>query len=89
MKKRRLGEIAENALDIYRGLLSDFPNITLYGSSMCEVDNFKGLLDFSKSSVRINTTDSILRLDGEHLSISYMTDDTISIKGSIKCILFE
>lgn len=89
MKKRKLPEIAENALDISRGILSDLPDITLYASSLCEIDNFKGLIDFSKGSVRVNTADSVVRIDGSNLSISYMTDESISIKGNIKCVSFE
>lgn len=76
-------------LDLSEGALRNLPNITLYGSGMIEVDNFKGLLDFTPSSLRINTTDSILRIDGINLTISLMTDDTIEIRGNIKSLSFE
>lgn len=89
MKKPGFLAKAESALDLSEGVLRDAANITLYGTSLIEVDNFKGLLDFSKSSLRINTTDTILRIDGINLEITYMTDESISVKGTIKSVSFE
>lgn len=89
MKRPAFLAKAESALDLSEGVLRDAANITLYGTSLIEVDNFKGLLDFSKSSLRINTTDTILRIDGINLEISYMTDESISVKGTIKSVSFE
>lgn len=80
---------AENMLDIAKGTLGDLPNITLYGTSVAEIDNFKGLLDFSPTAVRLNTTDGILRIDGARLQLGFMSDDSISIKGVIKNLCFE
>lgn len=87
--KRKLFKKAEAALDLSEGILDNLPNITLYGTGMIEIDNFKGLLDFTKSSVRINTTDSILRIDGTDLYISFMTDESVGIRGNIKIVSFE
>lgn len=87
-KKRFLAK-AEDMLDISDGILNDLPNIILYGTSRADIDNFKGLLDFSQSSVRINTSDGILRLDGTNLIIAIMTDESVCIKGNIKNISFE
>lgn len=89
MKKKKILEKTERALDVSTGLLQNLPNITVFGTSAIEIDNFKGLLDFTQSSVRINTTDSILRIDGIGLSIAFMTDETVCIKGTIKEIHFE
>ncbi len=87
--KTNLLKKAETALGTSGGLLRNLPAITLYGSSEAEIDNFKGLLDFSPSSVRINTSDSIIRIDGISLTISVMTDEDITITGTIKSLSFE
>ncbi|MBQ8003317.1 MAG: YabP/YqfC family sporulation protein [Clostridia bacterium] len=85
----RLISKAENAFDIACGTLGDLPNITLYGTSRAEIDNFKGLLDFSPNAVRLNTTDGILRIDGTELSLGFMTNESICVKGKIKNLCFE
>lgn len=79
----------EAALDMPEGILRDVPNIVLYGTSLAEIDNFKGLIDFSDSSMRINTTTGLIRIDGVSLFISSMTDDNLCVKGTIKNISFE
>ena len=89
MKNKRFLRKTQSALDLSEGILENLPNIILYGTSTVEIDNFKGLLDFSTSSVRINTTDSILRIDGSELHISFLTDESIGIKGKIISVSFE
>lgn len=79
----------EELLSITEGILTDLPNIILYGTAMAEIDNFKGLLDFSPGTVRLNTTDGIVRIDGINLFLAIMTDDSITVKGEIKNICFE
>lgn len=80
---------AENALDIAQGTLNSLPNITLYGTGALDIDNFKSLLDFSSDSVRVNTSDGIVRIDGINLHLAFMTDESISVKGEIKNLSFE
>ncbi|MBQ6796177.1 MAG: YabP/YqfC family sporulation protein [Clostridia bacterium] len=90
-KKKAKGLLsrAEGVLDVAQGTLNNLPNITLYGTSLVEIDNFRSLLDFSEGSVRVNTTDGIVRLDGIALHLAYMTDESIAVKGSIKNLSFE
>ncbi len=80
---------AENAFDVATGTLSNLPNLTLYGTTLVEIDNFKALLDFSSDAVRVNTTDGIVRIDGISLRLAFMTDESISVKGNIRNLSFE
>ena len=88
-KKRGLLTRAENVFDIAAGTLGNLPNITLYGTTLMEIDNFKSLLDFSQDTVRVNTTDGIVRIDGVNLHLAFMTDESISVKGNIRNLSFE
>lgn len=87
--KKKLLTGAENLLDMKTGAFTDLPNIIIYGTSCAEIDNFKSLLDFSPTSARINTTDGILKLDGNNLKIPVMTDESVRITGQIHIISFE
>jgi sporulation protein YqfC len=58
-------------------------------SCLCYVDNFKSLLDFSSESVRISTSEGVVRITGKNLEISSVTDESISIKGVISSLEFE
>ena len=88
-KKSPLLTKAEAALDIAKGTLGNLPNITLYGTTVAEIDNFKSLLDFSSSTVRVNTTDGIVRIDGSLLHLGFMSDESISVEGNLKNLSFE
>lgn len=88
-KKSPLLTKAESALDIAKGTLGNLPNITFYGTTVAEIDNFKSLLDFSSSTVRVNTTDGIVRIDGSLLRLGFMSDESISVEGNIKNLSFE
>ena len=87
--KKNIISKAETMLDVKCGTLSNLPNITIYGTNLVEVDNFKALLDFSQSTLRLNTTDGILRIDGVNLHLAVMTDESVSVKGNIKNLSFE
>lgn len=87
-KKSALSK-AENILDLATGTLGSLPNITLYGTAALEIDNFKSLMDFSPDTVRVNTTDGIVRIDGINLRLAFITDESISVKGDIRNLSFE
>ncbi|MGM9550898.1 MAG: YabP/YqfC family sporulation protein [Clostridia bacterium] len=88
MKKTFLSK-AENILDIQKGTIANLPNIIIYGTSCAEIDNFRSLLDFSQNSARINTSDGIVKIDGENLKIPFMTDESVKITGNIRLLAFE
>lgn len=87
--KRSMLSKAENMLDFTTGTLGSLPNITLYGTAAVEIDNFKSLLDFSPDTVRVNTSDGIVRIDGINLHLAFMSDESISVKGEIRNLNFE
>ncbi|MBQ3109882.1 MAG: YabP/YqfC family sporulation protein [Clostridia bacterium] len=90
-KKQKRGVLskAEGILDFATGTLGNLPNITLYGTAALEIDNFKSLLDFSPDTVRVNTSDGIVRIDGIKLHLAFMSDESISVKGEIRNLSFE
>lgn len=80
---------AETLLDVSAGVLTDFPKIELCGQGCCDIDNFKGLIDFSKENIRVNTSGGIVKISGTELEISVVTDENVSVCGNIKKVEFE
>ena len=80
---------AENALGVSQGLLRDVANIIIYGTSTAEIDNFKSLLDFSSTAIRLTTTDGIIRIDGTELTLALIAEESVTVKGCIKNLSFE
>ena len=69
-------------------VISDVPRIELMGKSNVNVENFRGILDYSENSIKINTTVGIIKLTGAELFIESITDEGIMVKGNIESIAF-
>lgn len=87
-RKSKKHAFFEKAEGVFGSALSDSPSITLSGT-VCEIDNFKALLDFSSESIRINTSDGVVRIMGKNLEISVVTDENVSVRGKIGSLEFE
>lgn len=86
--KNKKHAFTKKAESPFGAVLSDSPAITL-SASLCEVDNFKALLDFSSEGIRINTSDGVVRITGRNLEIGVVTDENVSVKGRIVSLEFE
>lgn len=64
------------------------PSIT-FSASVCDIDNFKALIEFSGEILRASTGDGVVRVTGKNLEISAITDENVSVKGNIIGFEFE
>ena len=55
-------------------------------NNMIEIENFKGILEYDESLIRLKIGETIANLSGEKLEILEMTDEVIQIKGTLKKI---
>lgn len=84
MKKKETGaERIASALDMPLDVIGNFPRTEIIGKSSVCIENFRGILDYSENSVKVNTTVGIIKIDGDGLYIESITDEGIYIKGTI------
>ncbi|WP_069998002.1 sporulation protein YqfC [Cellulosilyticum sp. I15G10I2] len=88
MKKENIREQLTEALDIPKEVIIDLPVITLTGNKEINVENFNGLLEYTRQKIRLNTRSGILVIDGIELEAKNMTAERICIKGNILHITF-
>lgn len=81
-KEKRAERIAE-ALDLPLDILCDIPRSELMGNSQLNIENIRGVLDYNESSIKINTTVGIIKIEGDELFIEHISDESIFIKGRI------
>ena len=81
-KEPRAARIAE-ALDLPLDIICDIPRTEIMGNTSINVENFRGILDYNESCVKINTTFGIIKIEGDELFIESITDDGAFIKGKI------
>ena len=64
------------------------PYISLSGDFSCNIENHRGIIAYDDTSVKINTKSAIVKISGEGLCLSHITDEMISVSGKIRSMEF-
>jgi sporulation protein YqfC len=76
------------SLDLPKEVVLDVPNIKAVGDSEVTIENHKGIIEYSKDILRINSSLGIIKLSGKNLQIKEISQEDISITGQIYSIEF-
>ena len=76
-------------IDLPSEVVFNTPKITLDSNEKVWIENFKGLIEFTDTFVRVNTSLYTVIVEGKSLSINYMTKEEICIFGLIKNIIYD
>ena len=82
-KKEKRAQRVADMLDLPLDVITDIPHIEIMGRSEILVENIRGILDYNESCIKINTTIGIVKIDGDELLIEAISDESVSIKGTI------
>lgn len=91
MKEGRLDNIKANiseALEIPKDILLDLPKVTFIGNLQVNIENHKGIIEYSDDNIRIKIKDGILKVSGMDLAIKTIVTEEIIISGKIASIDF-
>ena len=85
MKKRNLLK----ALELPEEIAAGATKISVTAFDMLRVDNYKSLIEYEKEVIRINTAEKLIKICGDNLEISEVTDESVEISGKISKVCFE
>lgn len=85
-KKLPVSEKIADALELPREVAAGVPKITIWPDREAEVLNHKGIIEYDSEIIRLNSSEGIITINGEQLSIKSFTDDEISVSGRVKKI---
>lgn len=92
MKKRKLQnrvrERLADTLDVSKEIILDTALIRVIGDKEMTIENYKGIIEYSDKVIRVKTKPEIIKVYGEKLDLSNISDETICVSGKIKGILF-
>jgi len=91
LKLRNRESIAERAseyFDLPGGVVSNMPRIEIGGRQIL-IEKHRGVVEYNKNEISVNTLKNVVRIRGDGLEISAMTADEILISGSFFGIDFE
>ncbi|GHV17558.1 sporulation protein YqfC [Clostridia bacterium] len=74
------------ALDIPKDIALGSSKITILGQNEVSIENYKGILEYDESLIRIKTDERHVRILGGNLEIGAITEEDIQIRGAIKSV---
>ncbi len=77
--KNRISELSELPKDVVLGI----PMLTMIGQMELIIENYRGIIEYTDSLVRIHTKDGQIKVVGNSLKVDYYTNDEMKITGCI------
>ena len=81
----KLADLSEVPKDVAMG----FPVLTMIGQMELNIENYRGIIEYTDVLIRIQTKAGQLRINGRVLSIAYYTNDEMKINGRIDSIEYQ
>ncbi len=86
---RKLKEKLSDIMNIPDELICGTPRIEFDSNKSVWIENYKGIIEYSDTVVRINTSDFIIALSGINLTISSISPEDVCIAGNISSVEFK
>ena len=80
-----LGSVAE-LFDLPADVVARLPPLEMIGSRQLYLERHTGILAYSETQIDINTSGGVLRLRGEHLTLTAMTAEELRLGGRIDAV---
>ncbi|MBQ4515344.1 MAG: sporulation protein YqfC [Clostridia bacterium] len=87
-ERKKIRERLSDTLAIPEDILLDLPRITVSGNRELEIENYKNVLEYLDSSIQLNCKDYVIKICGKKLEITFITDESVCIRGIISSISF-
>ena len=87
MKKNIKQKIA-HTLDIPTDILCDVPHFVISDNREIRIENYKGILSYKENEINLGAKVYRIKIIGEKLKITVITDEYIVITGFISALSF-
>ncbi len=80
--KNKLSDLSELPKDVMLGV----PMLTMMGQMELNIENYRGIIEYTDMLVRVNTKDGQIKVIGNNLRVEYYTNDEMKVTGHITSI---
>lgn len=87
-KPMRIGEKLADAVNLPKDVVLGASVVTVLGNGEMRIENYRGIIEYTDSLIRVQTKHNQIRLTGKRLQIDYYTNDEMKITGCICSIEF-
>lgn len=84
--KRKVKRQFSDLLEIPGDVLLDLPLINMVGNMQLQVENHRGIHEYTTNFVRISTGKGFIEITGENLVLRNIMSDEIILEGKIKSL---
>jgi len=88
-RKKRIQQQFANILDIPKDIMMDLPKIVLVGDVQLFIENHRGIIVYTSTRVRVNTSIGELEVNGIDLTLRNILPDEISVEGRITSVSYR
>lgn len=78
-----------DALNLPKDVILELPKLIFTGNRELYVENYRGIIEYSDSVIRLNTNEYILKITGSRLGIKSIAEEEITLNGDIKSLEFD
>ena len=82
-------EMLVDKFDLPAEIVMDIPKIIITGNKEITIENHKGISNFEKNLIKVNSKVGNINIEGSDFEILYIGGSTISINGKFKAIIYE
>jgi len=89
--KNRIDELKSNISETFelpKDIVMDLPKISVIGNIQVIISNHKGIIEYSKETLRINTNIGVIKITGSDMYLKTILTEEIIIAGTIEKIEF-
>lgn len=88
IEKSRKETLVEKLM-LPKDLMLGAPVVTVTGQTEAYVENYRGIIEYTQSRIKLQTKTSVIEVEGRSLNIGYYTNDEMKITGQILNISYH
>ena len=87
-EKTSMKDLLSGMLELPKEVVLNLPLVTMIGNGEVCVENYKSVIEYTETRVRVNTTCGIFAIEGKKLVLNQITSDEVVIKGVVDNMAF-
>ena len=88
MNREEIREKMLSAMDLPKDVVQHASVLTVLGRNELCVENYRGIIEYTDSLIRIQTRTGQIRIQGKQLKIQYYTNDEMKVTGILSSLEF-
>ena len=81
--RRGIREMLADTLDMSKEIILDLPKILMIGNRELTIENYKAVIEYTGTLIRVGTNSHTLKISGKNLEIKNITQEMLYITGSV------